>query len=71
MQSDGNSFCGNVVLNGVYMHIGMKTALRKKLREANVFQLLLQRFKIFRVIEENAYLKKYSTIQQGTHKIGF
>ena len=22
-------------------------------------------------IEENAYLDKYSTLQQGTHKIGF
>ena len=24
-----------------------------------------------RVIEENAYLWKYNTLQQGTHKIGF
>ena len=28
-------------------------------------------FKDLRVIEENAYLKKYSTLQQGTHQIGF
>ena len=26
--------------------------------------------KILRVIEENAYLKIYNTLQQGTHKIG-
>ena len=28
-------------------------------------------FKILRVIEENAYLRKYSTLQLGTHKIAF
>ena len=27
--------------------------------------------KIVRVIEENAYLKKYSTLKKGTYKIGF
>ena len=27
--------------------------------------------RILRVIEESAYLRKYSTLQQGTHKIGF
>ena len=26
---------------------------------------------VLKVIEENAYLKKYSTKQEGTHKIGF
>ena len=26
---------------------------------------------MFGVTEENAYLRKYSTLQQGAHKIGF
>jgi len=36
-----------------------------------IFGLVLRRFRIFRIIEENAYLKKYSTLQQRAHKIGF
>ena len=38
---------------------------------ANIAGLLLCRFKIQRVIDENAYLKKYSTLQQGAHKLVF
>ena len=37
----------------------------------NFFGLLLWRFKILRVIEENACLKQYIPLQQGTHKLGF
>ena len=39
----------------------------------NIFGLLLWlwRLKILGVIEENAYSRKYSTLQLGTHKIGF
>ena len=29
------------------------------------------KIRILKVMEENAYLKKYSTKQQGTQKIGF
>ena len=36
-----------------------------------MFGLLLQGFKILRVIEENAYLKKYSSLQERAHTIGF
>ena len=35
------------------------------------FRIYLSRFKFLGVIEENRYLKKYSTLQQGTHKIEF
>ena len=40
-------------------HIGMKTAFITNISKAIIFLL----------IEENAYLKKYSTIQQGSPKI--
>ena len=52
-------------------YIGMKTAFQTKYMNINIFGLVLRRFKIFRIIEENAYLKKYSTLQQRAHKIGF
>ena len=39
--------------------------------KANIFGILLWRFKILRLIEENAYIKKYRTLQQRTHKMGF
>ena len=50
MQSDGNSFCGNVVLNGVCMAYRNEDSMLDKIR----------RSKYFRVIEENAYFKKYN-----------
>ena len=45
-------------------HIGMNT-------KANIFGLLIWKFNILRVIEENAYSKKYSTLQKEINKIGF
>ena len=44
MQSDGNCFGGDVVLESVNMAS-----------------------KILKAIEENVYLKEYSTLKQGTH----
>ena len=41
-------------------HIGIKTAFVTNLSKENIFELLLCRFKILRVIDENAYLKKYN-----------
>ena len=43
---------------------------RPNISKANIFGLLFKRFKNFIGIDENAYLKKYSNLQQGTHKIG-
>ena len=37
--------------------------------QSKYFWTFLGRFKILRVIEENVYLRKYNTLQQGTHKI--
>ena len=51
--------------------IGTKTAFQTKLNKANIFGIFSLRFKNFGVNEENAYLRKYSTLQQGAHKIGF
>ena len=36
-----------------------------------MFGLLLWGFNILRVVEENAYLAKYSSLQVIAHKIGF
>ena len=40
-------------------------------RLKRVFGLLLWGFKVLRVIEENACLKKYSSLQEKGNKIGF
>ena len=39
--------------------------------EKQIFWPSFMRFKILGVNYENAYLKKYSNLKQGTHKIGF
>ena len=40
-------------------YIGMKTAnFRPNTWKANIFGLLFLRFKMFRVIQENAYIRK-------------
>ena len=71
MQTDGNSFfpLGDVVLDSVNMAYKDEACL------INLYNLCkaksFGRFKILRVIEENAYLKKYITLHQGTRKIGF
>ena len=52
-------------------HIGKIQHFIPNISKANVFGLLLGRSKIVRVIEENAYLKKDSTLQQENHKFGF
>ena len=53
------------------MYLGMKTTFYTEyVFIANMFGLLLWGFKIFRVIGENAYLKKYS-LQDRAHTIGF
>ena len=38
--------------------------------KSKYFQSFIMEFNILRVISENEYLKKNSTLQQGTHKIG-
>ena len=42
------------------MNLGMTQHFRPNIYKANMFESLLRGFKILRVIEENAYLKKYS-----------
>ena len=62
MQSDGNSFCGDVVLGSFNMSYRDEDIYFKvKVCKANILEFLLWRFYILRVIDENAYLKKYST----------
>ena len=42
------------------------------MKKKNISGLYIWRFKILRVVKENAYLKEFSTrIQQGTHKNRF
>ena len=53
-------------------YIRMETAFKTiNISKSNIFGLLLKRFKILRVFEEKAYFRKYSSLQPGTHKIGF
>ena len=65
MQSDGNIFFEEVVLDIFIM------AYRDDIGTA--FKTIYTQSKYFRIlkIEENSNLKKYSTLQQGTHEIRF
>ena len=38
--------------------------------KANCSDFFLREFKILRVIEENTYLKNFSSLQERAHKIG-
>ena len=70
MQSNGNSLYGDVVLDGVNMAYRDEDNIFTKYMRGKYFIIILSwRFQILhRVIEENRYLKKYSTLQ-GTPKI--
>ena len=70
MHSDGNiSFCGDVVLDGFNMVYNDEDSISDQTYKKQIF--LDFYFEDLSIIEENSYLKKYSTLQQGTHKIGF
>ena len=55
MQSDGNSFCGDVVLGSFNSSYRDEDSILEQRYEKQIS------WDIFKVIEENAYLKKYST----------
>ena len=58
MQSDGNSFCGDVVSETLTWHIQIKTAfytMNMKIKYLGIFIIKIMNFKID---EENAYFKK-------------
>ena len=62
MQSDGNSFCGDVILDSFNMaNSDEDSILDKKICKAIILLTLLKRFWIFRVIDKYAFLNKYST----------
>ena len=61
-------FWGDVALNSFR---DVDSILDQMYRKANMLGVILWRFRILWLNEENAHLKKYSTLQQGTHKIGF
>ena len=71
-QSYANSFWGDVVLD-TFNNVSRdeNNILDQIYNKANMFGLLLWGFEILRVIEENGYLKKYSSLQERAHKIGF
>ena len=50
---------------------GWRQQFKPNISKTSIFLLLLWIIRILRVIKENSYLEKYSTLQQGTHKIGF
>ena len=52
-------------------HTGMKIAFETRNMKSQYFGIFIMKNLEIRVIEENGYLKGYSTKQHGTHKIGF
>ena len=49
----------------------IKTEFYTKHIKSEYFGIFIMKMLDFEVIGDNAYLRKYSTLQQGTHKIGF
>ena len=73
IESDGNSFCGDVVLGSFHMsYRDQDNILEQKYEKQNIMGILLWRFNIFGVIEEQFIIKEiYGHIsQQGVKKIG-
>ena len=61
MQSDGNRFCGDVLLDSVNMAYGHEESVLDQKYEKQISRDRIIKIWNFEVIEENAYLKKYST----------
>ena len=55
MQSDGNSFCGDVVLNGDNMTYRIYDNILDQYEKQIFLDFYHEDLKIYRVIEENAY----------------
>ena len=54
------------------MYLGMKTTFETKYIESKYVRTFIMRIKDFEsIIEENPYLKKYSSLQGRANKIGF
>ena len=66
MQSNENSFCGHVVLDSINMAYMDEDSLSYQIYKMQIFSDI--RFQILRVIEGNAYLREYSTLQLGAKK---
>ena len=66
-QSKSNSFWGDVVFDSVNMAYSDEDSIIDQIYSSKYFRTFIKRFKILRVIEENAYNMIYSTQQQGTH----
>ena len=62
-----------IVFDSVNMAIRDEDSILDQIykRKKKISDFSLRRFEIPRVIEGNAFLKKYSTLQHGTHKFGF
>ena len=62
MQSDGHSFCGEVVLDSLKMSYREEGSILDRKYGRQIFwYVYYEDYFTLRVIEENAYLKKYST----------
>ena len=61
MQSDRNSFWGNVVLDSFNMAYRDESSILNHNYEKQIFWDLIMNILNFQVIEENTYLKKNST----------
>ena len=55
MQSDGNSFCGDVVLDRFYIVYSDEDSIKDQKYEKRILGFLLRRFQNFRMIEKYGY----------------
>ena len=61
MQSDGNSFCGDVVLDGFNMSYRDEDSILEQKYEKQITWDLIIKISFSKVIKENAFKKEYST----------
>ena len=69
MQLNGHIFCGDVVLNSFHMLYRDEDSIQDQMKEKRIFGIFIMTIINFGIIEENVYMKKYSTLQQGNYNI--
>ena len=65
------NFLGDVVLDSLNNSSREEDNISDQIYIKQMCSNFLRGFKVLRVIEENAYLKKYSSIKERAHKSGF
>ena len=65
----GTIFCGDVVLDSVNLAYRDEDNISDQLYDKQIFSGFCH--EDFKFLEENAYINKYSTLQEGIYNIGF